>query len=440
MKARNKFFLSLITVAILTACNSSDSSSSESTPPPVADALPAIISGSVLTATPDSLTVNGHTLDLSNVNITYGDTQHSVNTLITGMNVRVATDGSQVTAVTLNPDLAGQVTHISETSITVGNVTVTRPSKADVSVMAFSQATATADDEPAIGDYVVVSTSLGENNTTHADAVVTLDNAPMYIELEGPISEFNAELQTFSLHGTQIDYASASLPEEALSDGLWVEVFGSYTDEGILAVKVEIESYDDDIEVEASGPITWVNAEQTRFELSRRMQFDVLSTTEFDDGTQQDLATGRPVEVEFKVVDGEPVLTEVEFDDQDDIAFYERGFSVMGNVTVEGNNVWLNDYAFTITSFTEFDDNLSADTLESNLIEFEGVERGEQFLIFEIERAENDGEVELEGLVQNGSMWGYSTDDNSLDSYEGQWVEVECQLNGMTLSGCQLDD
>lgn len=437
MLFRIKLPITAIAVLFLAACNSS---SDDPLAPGATATLPTFINGPITSFADNTLNINGRSIDIAHADVSYANTLVPKDTLIPGMNVRLETNGKTVTAIELNPDLAGKVTSTAEGTITLNNITVQiEPAVSAMTASSVEHSSNQAVHNIRVGDYVVVTSALSEDNTITANAVVSLENEPLYIEVEGPLIDLDTSAQTFTLNQLKVDYAAASLPDEALSNGMWVEVFGSFTEEGILAVEIELESFDDDMEAEISGRITWVNDAQTRFELSRRMQFDILPTTKFDDGVQQDLTVGRWVEVEIEIINGEYFLTEVEFEDEDDIGWFERSFEVAGTMALENESLVFNGFTFVLTAYTDYDDNLTVDSLDGTFLEIEGVERNGQFLIFEVELADDDNEIDLEGFVQDGSLWGYTADDNSLDPFEGQWVEVECKLNGLTLSNCSLD-
>ena len=61
-------------------------------------------------------------------------------------------------------------------------------------------------------------------------------------------------------------------------------------------------------------------------------------------------------------------------------------------------------------------------------------------LIREVEPLEEEHEMELEGPVAQGRIWGYVTSDESLAPFEGRWLELECRFDGMRLSRCREDD
>ena len=57
-----------------------------------------------------------------------------------------------------------------------------------------------------------------------------------------------------------------------------------------------------------------------------------------------------------------------------------------------------------------------------------------------LEALEEEDEMELEGPVEGGRIWGYVTSDGSLAPFEGRWLELECRFDGMRLSQCREDD
>ncbi|MGL5597729.1 MAG: hypothetical protein ACRDDA_06350, partial [Aeromonas sp.] len=75
-------------------------------------------------------------------------------------------------------------------------------------------------------------------------------------------------------------------------------------------------------------------------------------------------------------------------------------------------------------------------------VEMKGVTQHGQHYVRKVEALEEDDkdEMDLEGPVEGGRIWGYTTSDNSLQPFEGRWLELECQFDGMRLSHCREDD
>ena len=64
----------------------------------------------------------------------------------------------------------------------------------------------------------------------------------------------------------------------------------------------------------------------------------------------------------------------------------------------------------------------------------EGYRQYHNMNCFEVEPLEEKHEMELEGPVAQGRIWGYVTSDDSLTPFEGRWLELECRFDGMRLS------
>ena len=99
-----------------------------------------------------------------------------------------------------------------------------------------------------------------------------------------------------------------------------------------------------------------------------------------------------------------------------------------------------NGIPFVIDEQTRFKDGLDEDDLGGTWVDLEGVMEGDRRLIREVEPLEEEHEMELEGPVAQGRIWGYVTSDESLAPFEGRWLELECRFDGMRLSRCREDD
>jgi hypothetical protein len=58
----------------------------------------------------------------------------------------------------------------------------------------------------------------------------------------------------------------------------------------------------------------------------------------------------------------------------------------------------------------------------------------------EIDLERQSNELELTGKVSQNSLWGYRASDASLATFDGKWVNVECQFDGMQIHSCRIDD
>lgn len=115
-------------------------------------------------------------------------------------------------------------------------------------------------------------------------------------------------------------------------------------------------------------------------------------------------------------------------------------FKLTGRTTWQLGQLMVNGIPFVLDEQTRFKDGLREDDLGGTWVDLEGVVEGELRLIREIEKLEEDDEMDLEGPVEQGRIWGYVTSDDSLAPFEGRWLELECKFDGMRLSRCREDD
>ncbi|UBO74351.1 hypothetical protein [Aeromonas rivuli] len=115
-------------------------------------------------------------------------------------------------------------------------------------------------------------------------------------------------------------------------------------------------------------------------------------------------------------------------------------FKLTGRTTWQLGQLMVNGIPFVLDGQARFKDGLSEDDLGGTWVDLEGVVQGEQRLIREVEALEETDEMELEGPVTQGRIWGYITSDGSLTPFEGRWLELECRFDGQRLSQCREDD
>jgi hypothetical protein len=291
------------------------------------------------------------------------------------------------------------------------------------------------------GDFVLVSLNPLQNSEVTAVTKLSSADTPLYIELEGQISELNESTQRFSILGQQVDYSAAMIEDGAVASGRWAEVYGQLSNGVLKASEVDFEQFPDTAETEISGVISWVNESKTSFELNQRYSFNVTTATRFEQGSANELQPGRYVEVTLKQQNNQSVLTEVEFNNQSISTPGSQRVEVTGTMTFDGTHLQLNGFSFAVNSLTELEDGLTLQTLDSQYLQIEAVQRADgSITVKEVEKAGVSARIELTGLVQNNSIWGYQAADNSLSSFENQWLELDCSFDGVRLSACTLDD
>lgn len=115
-------------------------------------------------------------------------------------------------------------------------------------------------------------------------------------------------------------------------------------------------------------------------------------------------------------------------------------FKLTGRTTWQLGQLMVNGIPFVLDEGTRFKDGLSEDDLGGRWVDLEGVVEEGLRVIREVEALDEEDEMELEGPVAQGRIWGYVTSDNSLAPFEGRWLELECKFDGMRLSRCHQDD
>lgn len=119
-------------------------------------------------------------------------------------------------------------------------------------------------------------------------------------------------------------------------------------------------------------------------------------------------------------------------------------FKLTGRTTWQLGQLMVNGIPFVLDEQTRFKDGLDEDDLGGTWVELEGevqtAAQGARRLIREVEPLEEKHEMELEGQVEQGRVWGYGAADESLAPFEGRWLELECRFDGLRLSQCREDD
>ncbi|WP_439845520.1 hypothetical protein [Aeromonas veronii] len=117
-------------------------------------------------------------------------------------------------------------------------------------------------------------------------------------------------------------------------------------------------------------------------------------------------------------------------------------FKLTGRTTWQLGQLMVNGMPFVIDDQTRFKDWLNEDDLGGTWVEMKGVVQNGVRYVRKVEALDEDDkdEMDLEGPVEGGRIWGYTTSDNSLAPFEGRWLELECKFDGMRLSRCREDD
>lgn len=413
----------------LAACGSSGDTTTDLGQGNVTNPIVAPVTTKTTVGTVDSVSstafkVQDQSFNLSSSTISYAKQNLPSSVLTSGFNVRVTSNSSGQHKVELNPDLAGFVSAVQGDKVQINGQSLQLSKHSLVA-----------------GDFVLISLNPLKSNEATAFTKLSSAETPLYIELEGQISELNEATQRFSVLGQQVDYSAAMIEDGPVASGRWAEVYGQLSNGVLKASEVDFEQFPDSAESEISGVISWVNDSRTSFELNQRYNFNISTATRFEQGSVQDLQPGRFVEVTLNQQNNQSVLTEVEFKNQNISNTGSQRVEVTGTMAFDGTNLQLNGFSFTVNSLTELEDGLTLQTLDGQYLQIEAVQRADgSIAVKEIERARVSERIELTGLVHNNSIWGYQAADNSLNSFSNQWLELDCSFDGVRLSACTLDD
>lgn len=422
--------LSALTLA-LTACGSSNSQSNELTTPTAQ--LPSVLIGELTATTATTITVNQHEIPASNAEVEIDGVDGSLSDLKKGMMVVVETNGSHATEIDYDPNFKGPV-QVQGNAINIAGVRLT----------GFDSSTVKD------GDLVEVSGYNSAYNRLTVTYQQPISDPQTELEVEGVISALNTQQRTFSLGNIMINYQQADV-DGPLVNGQFVEVEGFMNGQQLLANEVDAKqhsSFDDDTDSQLAGQITWLNNDSTLMTINGQWQVSLNAQTRYDDGTVADLAIGRFVEIDalWQQANNRFVAQEIEFGSANDVVNSNSAFSVTGLVTYTQGVATINGIEFILNNQTVFDDGLTLNNIEGRWLELEGIIADDKQTVSEVELMDGNEPLNLTGFVsadQNmqASLWGYVSEDNSLDQYLDQYVELECQwVAEDQVTACRLDD
>ncbi|MGO2127689.1 MAG: DUF5666 domain-containing protein [Pseudoalteromonas prydzensis] len=422
--------LSALTLA-LTACGSSNSQSNEPTTPTAQ--LPSVLIGELTATTATTITVNQHEIPASNAEVEIDGVDGSLSDLKKGMMVAVETNGSHATEIDYDPNFKGPV-QVQDNVINIAGVRLT----------GFDSSTVKD------GDLVEVSGYNSAYNRLTVTYQQPISDPQTELEVEGVISALNTQQRTFSLGNIMINYQQADV-DGPLVNGQFVEVEGFMNGPQLLANEVDAKqhsSFDDDTDSQLAGQITWLNNDSTLMTINGQWQVSLNAQTRYDDGTVADLAIGRFVEIDalWQQANNRFVAQEIEFGSANDVVNSNSAFSVTGLVTYTQGVATINGIEFMLNNQTVFDDGLTLNNIEGRWLELEGIIADDKQTVSEVELMDGNEPLNLTGFVsadQNmqASLWGYVSEDNSLDQYLDQYVELECQwVAEDQVTACRLDD
>lgn len=428
--------LSAITLA-LSACgsNSSENSSTrpETTTPETAK-LPSVLIGAVSAISSSSITVNQRELPAASAEIEIDGVNGNLSQLQVGMMVEAETNGAQVTEIDYEPNFKGPVLIENGTASIAG-----------VILEGFDSTLVNN------GDFVEVSGFNSAFNTLTVTYQQALTNSLTELEVEGVITQLNTQLRTFQLGNITINYQQAEV-DGLISNGQFVEVEGIMQAQQLIASEVDAErqnDFDDNIDTELNGKITFINNNSTLMTINGQWQVSLTEQTRYEGGTVNDLVVGALVEVEalYQQQSNLFMAQEVDFESgSSDSTTINKEFSVAGIASYNNEGiVTINNYQFTLSNQTVFDDGLTQATINGQFLELEGIITDDINIVSEVELMDANDSLSLTGYVitqsEQSRLWGYVSEDNSLNAYADQYAEVECELvSGNQVRACRLDD
>ncbi|YCO01942.1 DUF5666 domain-containing protein [Vibrio sp. VNB-15] len=393
----------------LSGCGGSGDGGSSS-PQPAAKPSSAIGTVESVNEAKSTITVNGYTYHVSEV--MYGSKETNLGAVQPNMMVQVGSGTEKSTeepvVVTLEPTMTGHIQIIDKNAgkFTINGFELVYPelNKSDIDS----------------GDWVMVSSLPAANNQYKVLSVVKFETSlSEEDEIEGRISSIDVNKKEFKL-GENVTVAYDRIAD--LQVGQWVEAEGSLNGNIFQASYVEIENYnqlqgDNDVE----GIVTWVNQDQSAFELNYRGTFIVDSKTCFqsDDDAPcnpsliSNLTVGSEVEVTSVLgTSNTPVATHVEFekpdwegDNEEDWNVYEfecsgwvANYKVNGvdTATFDIDHCWndldqtIDNSSVVVNGQTMFEDGLSFSNIANKRVEVEGTIINNTNVALEIEPWEAD--------------------------------------------------
>lgn len=175
---------------------------------------------------------------------------------------------------------------------------------------------------PADGQYVLVRGVVDVDGSLVAASVSQRDTgSESEAELRGNITGYDAATMRFSVRGVPVDAGAATLehcPSGGLANGLYVEVEGSTSSNGVVASQVKCEDEPADASVEREGTAGSVSTSARSFALTTE-HGDIVAVrwtdTTYFGGVSPATLAGQKVQVEGSFVDGVLEARKVKGDD-----------------------------------------------------------------------------------------------------------------------------
>lgn len=419
-----------------TAAQSSDKTSN----PPLQQSPSVVQQGYLTEVNADLVSLLGQQLSLPAQAVRYAGQNLPNQLLVPGFQVQTISDATGI-GLLLKPDLAGYVSHSSVDQFRLQENQLQAPAH-----------------QLHRGDFVLLTLQRDAagrlSNQVQAAIVLTGNQIPLQLEMTGAISELQPTQQQFRLNGQTVSYAAATTKPGLLQNGRWVEVKGQLASNLLIADSIEAESLAEQMETEIGGVLSWVSSDLSSIELNQRLRLQLPAQVKFSDGNRSDLQIGKNVEVSLQSKQGEMLVSEIDFSDdaagpnqvkhdQTPQQGRSRSFQVVTQASLQAEQLHFRGFAVQLDANSSFEDGLTAEQLAGQWLKLEGVMTVDgRYWLKEVEKAQRiftNQRIELKGLVQNNTLWGYPVSDQSLLPYEGQWQEFDCHFDGNTLSACIRD-
>ncbi|WP_122032077.1 DUF5666 domain-containing protein [Aliivibrio sp. EL58] len=291
----------LLGTAMLSGCGSDDSSDSR-----VSSSYIGAIES--VDQSNDSMTVGSKSLNVSHAEIKLNDMPVNFIELDKGMQVEVEYDNGTAYEVELEPVVVGKVSHVTSADITINGQT-------------FKHADLAAKQNILADQRAMLFGYLNDSKEWVITAIYNADFLPNDVH-EGVVSDFDRANNTFKLTSTFVESKDYDDVNE-LSNGVWVEVEGTYSANKFIAIDVDVEDVSDFSNAEVEGHITALNPEKTLMILNGRTKVTITENTQFfkEDKNGEDvtsdnsiLALNAKVEVDLINKNGVLEATEIELD------------------------------------------------------------------------------------------------------------------------------
>ncbi|MGL4476596.1 MAG: DUF5666 domain-containing protein [Shewanella sp.] len=418
-----------------------------------------MISGELTNKTATTLSINNQKpIDISGASVnpivSRTQSQLDLDKLKLGMQITISTNGEVGKSIIFDSLMTAKVEEINanESLMIAGMTVLTKNARIEDGLKA----------KDLDKTFVEISGYPIDGNTIQATYIeIEEDDNGNVTELEGLVTDIQSN--SFKLGKVTVE-ALGQLPSN-IKQGDWVEVEGILTVNEIgksytLSAKasdIEIDnpSYDgllgDDDDLEVEGIISWVSPQMDHLVINQNQSVAILNSTKFEKGNKNNLKVGANIEVEgtWDLAAANIKASEIEFDNKGDATDIENAeFEVPGKPEFNSklNTLTMNDISFTLTRYTEFEDGVDINDLTgSTWVEMSGYEQNGQYIVLEVEQADNGNDkVEIEGVVQllgeTQSLFGYKASDKSLEQFKDkQRVEVKCHLINNELSECKLE-